>query len=148
MMCFIDYRNLACIVDAIQIAGWDFDGIIPWIKPRGRPRLGWFQTSRSEFVVIGRKGSNDREHRKCGPAWLEDSAPSKRIHPTQKPIDVFKELIAFRPDWQRILDPFGGSATAILAAEQLGREAVAIEKSEHYYNSACERIKSDAGIKS
>lgn len=140
MICFIDHRNLQCVIDAIQVAGWDFDGIVPWIKPRGRPRLGWFQTSRSEFVVIGRKGSNDRLHRKCGPSWLQASAPQQRIHPTQKPVEIFVELIKFREDWQRICDPFGGSGTAILAAEQLGRECAAIEKSEFYFEAACERI--------
>lgn len=140
LLCFIDYRNLHCVVDAVQVAGWDFDGIIPWCKPRGRPRLGWFQTSRSEFVVIGRKGSHDKEHRKCGPAWLEDSAPSQRIHPTQKPVEIFVNLIGFREDWKRICDPFGGSGTAILAAEELGRECVAIEKSPHYFEAARERL--------
>lgn len=140
MLCFSDYRNLHCVVDAIQVAGWDFDGVIPWVKPRGRPRLGWFQTSRSEFVVIGRKGSNDRQHRVCGPAWLQASAPSKRIHPTQKPVEIFAELIRFRADWQRICDPFGGSGTSILAAEALGRTCTAIEKSRHYYEAAQTRL--------
>jgi site-specific DNA-methyltransferase (adenine-specific) len=140
MICFMDYRNLHCVVDAIQIAGWDFDGIIPWIKPRGRPRMGWFQTSRSEFVVCGRKGSNDREHRTCGPSWLQASAPTHRVHPTQKPVEIFTELIRFRPDWKRICDPFGGSATTILASEELDRDCTAIEKSPHYFAAACERL--------
>lgn len=145
LLCFIDHRNLACVVDAVQIAGWDFDGIVPWLKPRGRPRLGWFQTSRSEFVVVGRKGSNDRQHRICGPAWLQASAPQTRVHPTQKPVDIFSELIRFREDWQRLCDPFGGSGTSILAADSLGRECVAIEKSAHYFEEAARHIEQSLG---
>jgi DNA modification methylase len=51
---------------------------------------------------------------------------SVTIHPTQKPVDIFVELIGFREHWQRICDPFGGSGTAFLAAEQLARQCVAI----------------------
>lgn len=142
-LCFIDHRNLHCVVDAIQVAGWSFDGIIPWCKPRGRPRLGWFQTSRSEFVVVGRKGNHDRQHRVCGPSWLQASAPPKRIHPTQKPTEILADLIRFREDWQRICDPFGGSGSTIIAAQSLGRSCVAIEASAHYYDLAIDRITDD-----
>lgn len=128
------------MVDALQVASWDFDGVVPWIKNRGRPRLGWFQTSRSEFILVGRKVNNDWQQRKCGPACVRGSAPQTRIRPTQKPVDIFVGLIGFRENWQRICDPFGGSGTAILAAEQLGRQCVAIEKSMHYYTAACDRL--------
>lgn len=144
LSCFIDYRNLHCVVDAIQVAGWDFDGIIPWIKRNGRPRLGWFQTSRTEYVILGRKGKTPEGQRKCGPPWLESGLPKNRIHPTQKPVEIFVELLRFRDDWQRICDPFAGSGTAILAAEQLGRECVAVEKSDEYFQLASEYLQDRA----
>ncbi len=90
---------------------------------------------------MSRKRNIDRQHRKCGPAWVQGAVPQSRIHPTQKPVDIFVELIGFREDWQRICDPFGGSGTAILAAEQLGRQCVAIEKSRHYYTATCDRLR-------
>jgi len=108
-----------CVVDAFPMAGWDFDFVVRWIKNRDRLRIGWFQTSRSEFIVVGRKRNNDRQHRKCGPAWVQGSALQSRIHPTQKAVHIFVELIGLREDWQRTCDPFGGSGTAILAAEQM-----------------------------
>lgn len=140
LLAFIDFRNVAAMVDAIQAGGWCYDGVIPWIKNRGRPRLGWYQTSQSEFVVVGRKGPTDRSQRRCGPAYVQSSAPSKRVHPTQKPIEVITQLLEFRSDWQRILDPFGGSATTAAAAMQLGRRATVIESNAEYYRLACERI--------
>lgn len=140
LLVFIDFRNVAAMVDAIQAGGWSYDGVIPWLKNRGRPRLGWYQTSQSEFIVVGRKGSTDRSQRRCGPAYVQSPAPSKRVHPTQKPVEVIASLLEFRTDWQRILDPFAGSATTAAAAMQLGRRATVIESNAEYYRLACERI--------
>lgn len=140
LLAFIDYRNVAAMVDAIQAGGWCYDGVIPWLKSRGRPRLGWYQTSQTEFVVVGRKGSTDRSQRRCGPAYVQSPAPSKRVHPTQKPVSIIADLLSFRPDWQRILDPFGGSATTAVAAMELGRAATVLESSDEYYRLACQRV--------
>ena len=143
IICFIDYRNLCCVVDAVQAAGYSFDGVIPWIKKQGRPRCGWYQTSQSEFAVVARRGSVDKKQRKCGPKAVTASPPRNRIHPTQKPTEILKELIGFRSDWSRILDPFAGSGSTLIAAAELGRTATGIEMSRHYYDLACERV-SDA----
>ena len=44
LFCFIDWRNLPCIIDALQIGGWVYRGIIPWNKTEAaRPRPGWFR---------------------------------------------------------------------------------------------------------
>jgi len=61
-------RPVCCVIDPLQVAGWDFDGVVPLIKNLGRPRLGLFQTGRSGFTIVGRKATNDRQHRNCGTA--------------------------------------------------------------------------------
>lgn len=143
VMVFCDYRNLAAMIDAVQAGGLIFDGVIPWVKSNSRPRLGWFQTSRVEYVVVGRRGSTVAEGspRKLGPATITGMAPAKRTHPTQKPVDTVAQLFAFREDWQRILDPFGGMATTAIAAESLGRSSTCIEQSDHYYGEAVKRVR-------
>lgn len=144
ILVFIDFRNVAAMVDAIQAGGWCYDGVIPWLKSRGRPRLGWYQTSHTEYVVVGRKGATDRSQRRCGPAYVQSPAPSKRVHPTQKPVEVIAALLEFRTDWQRILDPFGGSGTTAAAAMQLGRSATVIESHAEYHRLAIERLAADS----
>ena len=53
---FIDWRNVASIVDAIQIAGWVYRGLTPWHKGTDlRPNKGWFRRN-VEFVVWGSAG--------------------------------------------------------------------------------------------
>ena len=57
-LCFIDWRNLPCVVDAIQMAGWIYRGIIPWNKTQAvRPHKGCFR-SQCEYVVWGTNGPN------------------------------------------------------------------------------------------
>ncbi len=63
-------------------------------------------------------------------------------HPTQKPIGVMKWCIGHLPDdAQSILDPFMGSGTTGVAAVQMGRDFIGIEREERYFDIACERIR-------
>lgn len=62
-------------------------------------------------------------------------------HPTQKPVGVMKWCIGHLPDPNRtILDPFAGSGTTGVAAIQLGRKFIGIEREEKYFDVMCRRI--------
>jgi len=63
-----------------------------------------------------------------------------RVHPTQKPIAVMKWCIEQTKDCKTILDPFMGSGTTGVAAIQMGRQFIGIEKDRRYFDIACERI--------
>lgn len=62
-------------------------------------------------------------------------------HPTQKPLRLMKWCIAQIPgEPQVILDCFAGSGTTGVAAVQMGREFIGIEREERYFQIACKRI--------
>ena len=61
-------------------------------------------------------------------------------HPTQKPIALMKWCIDMLPKAQTILDPFLGSGTTGVAAVQMGRKFIGIEREERYFEIACKRI--------
>lgn len=63
-----------------------------------------------------------------------------RQHPTQKPIAVMEWCLSFIPDAQTILDPFMGSGTTGVAAMNLKRKFIGIEREEKYFDIACKRI--------
>lgn len=63
-----------------------------------------------------------------------------RYHPTQKPLAVMKWVIDLCPKADLILDPFMGSGTTGVAAIQMGRKFIGIERDKSYFNIACERI--------
>lgn len=61
-------------------------------------------------------------------------------HPTPKPLSLFKKIITKLASSGFILDPFMGSGTTLVAAKQLGRQAIGIEIEEKYCEIAAKRL--------
>ena len=74
-----------------------------------------------------------------GGAVNADGANMPRMHPTQKPVALFKRII-LDYDGQVILDPFMGSGATLRAAKDLGRKAIGIEIEERYCEVAAKRM--------
>lgn len=141
LLTFIDYRNICPMIDAIQAGGWTFRGVIPWIKNNSRPQRGWFRASGVEFVVLANKGNQSKVNA-YGPSFVQGQPPSRnRKHANEKPAEILKDLIAWRPDWNKIIDPFVGSGSIFVAANRMKRVALGIEYTEHFANVARGRLR-------
>lgn len=64
-----------------------------------------------------------------------------RVHPTQKPLALFRWCLSLVPSAQTVVDPFMGSGTTLVAARVEGRQAVGIELNEQYCESAVNRLR-------
>jgi adenine-specific DNA-methyltransferase len=63
------------------------------------------------------------------------------LHPTQKPIEALEPLIhAFCPAGGIVLDPFCGSGSTLVAAQNTGRRYVGIELDRAHHQTACLRL--------
>jgi len=71
---------------------------------------------------------------------LTFSPPKNKEHVCQKPVPLLIKLIEAVPDAQTILDPFMGSGTTGVAAVQMGRRFIGIEREPTYFDIACKRI--------
>lgn len=68
-------------------------------------------------------------------------ANNKRLHPTQKPVDLIRYLIRlYTNEEDVVLDNCMGSGTTAVAALMEHRHFVGFEMNEAYYNKACDRI--------
>jgi site-specific DNA-methyltransferase (adenine-specific) len=66
-----------------------------------------------------------------------------QIHPTQKPITLCEYLIkTYTNENDLILDNCAGSGSTLLAAKNLNRQFIGIEKEKEYYDICLERLKS------
>ena len=64
----------------------------------------------------------------------------ERFHPTQKPFPVMEWCIERAGKISSILDPFMGSGTTGVAAMNLQRAFIGIEREPKYFDIACRRI--------
>jgi len=72
--------------------------------------------------------------------WERDTK-IKKIHPTQKPINVLKKLIQiFTDEGDVVIDPVAGSAITLIAAYDLGRMTYGFEIKKNFYNDAMNLI--------
>ena len=75
---------------------------------------------------------------------LQENMKNKeiRIHPTQKPVALYKWILQnyAKPD-DKILDTHVGSASSLVACRETGHKYVGFEIDREYYNMASERLK-------
>ncbi len=64
-----------------------------------------------------------------------------KLHPTQKPVVVMRELVeSFSRPGRLVLDPFAGSGSSLVAAQEAGRDYLGIELAPEYHRTMCERL--------
>lgn len=138
----MDWRHTPEMHAAAQVAKLELNNICVWVKDNGG--MGSLYRSRHEFVFVFKKGkakhinnvqlgSNGRYRTNV---WEYPGVNSfgggrmdeLKMHPTVKPVDMVADAIK---DCSKrdgiILDPFGGSGTTLIAAEQTGRKARLME---------------------
>ena len=87
-----------------------------------------------------------KEWIKFSKSWFVHRPPRRKeeelLHPAKFPESLIEEFISFfTKEGEWILDPFLGTGSTMLAAGKLNRNAVGIELSKDYYDSARRRIK-------
>ena len=68
------------------------------------------------------------------------SRVAETCHPCERPVSLYRWCIDYIPKIESILDPFLGSGSCGVAAVQMGRKFIGIEREPKYFDIACERI--------
>ncbi|CEH71183.1 DNA-methyltransferase [Xanthomonas citri] len=134
VLLFTDWRQLPLTTDALQIAGFTWRGITVWDKTEGvRPQLGRFR-NQAEYIVWGSKGNMPLDRRApVLPGVIRESVrKADKHHLTGKPTELMRQLVRICEAGGRVLDPFAGSGTTLVAAQLEGFEAVGIEMTDQY----------------
>lgn len=76
--------------------------------------------------------------------FISDTKDGKRIHPTQKPTELYEWLIKnYAKEGDIIFDPMMGSQSSRIAAHRLGFDYVGCELDKEYFDKGCERFKQE-----
>ncbi len=66
-----------------------------------------------------------------------------RIHPTQKPVNLYKWiLLNYAKQGDKILDTHVGSASSLIACYEMGFDFLGFEKDKEVFNLASNRLES------
>ncbi len=69
--------------------------------------------------------------------WKRDGKEIPKIHPTQKPVNLLKQLIEiFTDEGDVVIDPCAGSGTTLKACMELNRDSYGFEISRDFYNKS------------
>ena len=152
----IDYGN----------ADWDNepipDDLIQMVREAGKWAVifggNYYALPAAKCWLVWDKENGDNDFADCELAWTNLPKAVRRIrymwngmlrangeargdHPTQKPVGVMAWAINHVPEPCRtILDPFMGSGTTGVAAMNLQRQFIGIEREPKYFDIACRRI--------
>jgi site-specific DNA-methyltransferase (adenine-specific) len=117
-----------------------------WLVWDKRVGLEEVEYSASSFELCWSKQKHRRDIirvRWFGAFGTETQDTKKRVHPTQKPVEVIVWIIENHCG-QIIVDPFCGSGSTLIACEQTGRRGFGMEISPEYCAVILQRM-SDTG---
>ena len=141
---FYDLWKITTLANALTQAGFKQLRFIEWLKPNPVPvnsKLNYLTNSR-EIAVTAVKGGKPTFNSEydCGVYDFIGPEKANRIHPTQKPLHLFMSLLEVHSNrHDLVLDPFMGSGTTAVAATNMGRQFVGVEKDAKYCEMAKER---------
>lgn len=148
-VCHSDSHGLA-FRRAFESAGFYLSGCCIWVKDSlvlGRSPYQW----KHEPILFGwKKGGRHQWYsdRKQSTVWQYDKPKKNDLHPTMKPVNLIAYPIKNSSMSNCIvLDPFGGSGTTLIAAEQLNRICYMAELDEKYTDVIVKRYIESYGDK-
>lgn len=107
------------------------------------------------FIIWQKSNASDFSFAMCEMAWTNCKVPAKvfkhyhvntedkhKIHPTQKPIELYKWLLdKYAKEGNKILDTHGGSMSIALACHDYKFSLDLCELDNEYFNKGVERFK-------
>jgi DNA modification methylase len=151
---FIDWRHLEPMLSATR-SYHEMKNLVCWDKQTAG--LGAFYRSQHELIFVmkngkrnhinnfhlgenGRHRTNVWSYQGLNAGWDAARQDQLAMHPTVQPLEMVGDAIK---DCSRkrgiVLDPFGGSGTTLIAAEQTGRRARMIELDPAYVDVCIKR---------
>jgi DNA modification methylase len=143
------YANLANYPAALKRAGLYFSQAIIWVKHHPVLTRKDFMGDHEWCFYGWRDGA---AHHFYGPPNVPDVwevpkvAPQAMVHLTEKPLELARRALAYSSQpGALVLDPFAGSGSTLIAAEQTGRRAYLVELDPAYCDVIVARYEAFSG---
>ena len=153
---FFDKRRLSWLFDMLEFGhSFRVRDIFTWVKTNPVPQVRKvkFAQATEMAVILSKPGDENKFQWRngyhpnlkrvpiVGGKERLKGADGKTLHMTQKPERIIRTLMDyFCESGGVVLDPFAGTGTAAVEAIKSGRQYICIEREEHYYHAALERL--------
>lgn len=147
---FNDWKNFSYLVEVLEENGFFIKDLIRWEKTNPMPRnVNSRYVGDCEMAIWAVKGNKGRTFNKpedrpyLRPVYKTGIVlgKNKRIHPTQKSLELFEEIIKVHSkEGDLIFDPFCGSGTTAVACKNTNRNFIGSEIDENFFLKAIKRL--------
>lgn len=156
----MDWRHAGDLLEAAAQQELEFKNLCVWVKSNAG--MGSFYRSQHELVFVfkhgnaphqnnfglgqhGRSRTNVWQYRGVN-AFGKDRTELLGVHPTCKPVTMIADaLLDVSRRGEIVLDPFLGSGSTLIAAENVGRVCIGIEIDPAYCDVAIRRWQKQTG---
>jgi len=139
--CYImtNVANLREMLNVAESLGLSLHNLLVWQKNTGTANR-WYMKF-VEYTLFLRKGPAKTINNPGSSNIYAVNNPRNKVHPTEKPVELMEHYIlnSSQPG-DLVLDPFAGSGSTLLAAQQNGRRWIGCEIDPLYYYPAYSRI--------
>lgn len=130
------------LVNSFSDIGWKYKMLLVWDK--GIPGMGDIDSNWGcghELILYLKKGRREVPYRRSAIIAVDKVPNMKHIHPTEKPVKLLERLIEMSTDpGDLVVDPFSGSGSTVVAAQNVGREGLGIESDAQYIEPSRARL--------
>lgn len=146
---FCSWKQLSTYVSILEDNKCLVKNMLQWVKPNSAPKnRDRLYIVNYEVAIWATKGKGWTFNRQDEKRQLSQftypfvGGKEKTKHTTQKPFRLMSDLIKIHTNvGDTILDPFFGSGTTAIAADNLRREFVGMEIDDTYYEIAVNRLR-------
>lgn len=137
---FCGDKMLFAFHEGMKQAGWKFGQLLHWIKTAAvLGRLDY--APQHETLVYFWFGAHEFVKSKDKSVIIHPKPQKNILHPTSKPIPILRRFIQNSSRvGDLVYDPFAGSGTTALAAEQTKRRSISIELEPEYCQIIVQRL--------
>lgn len=131
--------NLRELLNIAEQVGFGFHNLLAWQKNNCTANR-WYMKEMELVCFFYKKPAKNINNMSSKQIFKFDNIKNK-VHPTQKPVELMQHYIEnSSSENEIILDAFAGYGSTAIAAININRKWVCIEKDKEYYDKAIERI--------
>lgn len=138
-------KMIFALREGIRDAGWNFTQTLVWVKTHAvLGRMDYLP--QHELIAYGWRGRHAFMKAKDKSVLICPKPSASPLHPTMKPVTLLRRLILNSARSNDVVyDPFLGSGSSLVAAEDTGRRCFGVEIDPEYCSTAIDRIERRAG---